>query len=93
VKVPENNDPKAEKAMMVRVASQPTSGGSTVATGADVSRFQRSTVPGKPADTTGPNAQGAPPSTGFPGSSVSLGPVVHVARGNTVTDVSVGGKK
>jgi len=94
IKVPEGNDPKAEKAMILKVANQPGTGGSTVATGADVSKFQRSTVPGKPENTTmGANAQGAAPSTGFPGSATSVGPVVHVARGNTVIDVPVGGKK
>ncbi|MEO8374347.1 MAG: Flp pilus assembly protein CpaB [Sphingomonas bacterium] len=90
VKVPEGNDPKAEKAMMLKVANQPGSGGSTVATGADVSKFQRSTVPGKL--NTGGGANGEP-SSGFPGAAASAGPVVHVARGNTVTEVSVGGKK
>jgi len=94
VKVPEGNDPKAEKAMMLKVANQPSTGGSTVATGADVSKFQRSTVPGKPANSLmGPNSQSASNGTSFPGSSASTGPVVHVARGNAVTDVSVGGKK
>ncbi len=48
VKVPEGSDPKAEKAMLLQVATQPQAGSSTIATGADVSRFQRSTVPGKP---------------------------------------------
>jgi len=93
VKVPEGNDPKAEKAMMLKVASQPSAAGATAATGADVSKFQRSTVPGKPKDTSGTNPQGGAPGPGFPGSGVTLGPVVHVARGNTVTEVSVGGKK
>lgn len=94
IKVPEGNDPKAEKAMILKVANQPGTGGSTVATGADVSKFQRSTVPGKPENTTmGANAQGATPSTGFPGSASSAGPVVHVARGNAMIDVPVGGKK
>jgi pilus assembly protein CpaB len=37
VKVPEGNDPKAEKAMMLKVASQPSAAGATVASGADVS--------------------------------------------------------
>ena len=91
VKVPEGNDPKAEKAMMIKVANQPTAGGSTVATGADVSKFQRSTVPGKAASPA--MGENAPAGGSFPGSSASTGPVVHVARGNTVTDVSVGGKK
>ncbi|MDQ0838113.1 Flp pilus assembly protein CpaB [Sphingomonas faeni] len=47
VKLPDGTDPKAEKAMLVRVASQPISGGSSYQTGADISRYQRSTVPGK----------------------------------------------
>ncbi|CAN5408999.1 Flp pilus assembly protein CpaB [soil metagenome] len=83
VNVPAGNDPKAEKAMMVKVASQPTSGSPSFETGADVSRFQRRTVPGKPID---PNAPGA-------AALLAKGPIVRVARGNTVTDVAVGGKK
>jgi pilus assembly protein CpaB len=92
VKVPEGNDPKAEKAMLLQVASQPQAGSSTIATGADVSRFQRSTVPGKP-PTSVPGMSGAPGAGGYPGAAAPVGPVVHVARGNSVTDVSVGGKK
>ena len=92
VKVPEGNDPKAEKAMMLKVANQPGTGGSTVATGADVSKFQRSTVPSKPPNTTmGANAQGASP-TGFPGSTTYTGPVVRIARGSAMTEVPVGKK-
>ncbi len=93
VKVPEGNDPRAEKAMMLHVANQPSAGSTTLATGADVSRFQRRTVPGKPVETPTAGAPGAAPAGGYPGGAASLGPVVHVARGNTVTDVSVGGKK
>jgi pilus assembly protein CpaB len=90
VKVPEGNDPKAEKEMMLQVASLPQTGNSTLQTGADVSRFQRRTVPGKPVEA----ATGAPAgSTGYAGAAVQSGPVVRVARGNTVTDVAVGGKK
>jgi pilus assembly protein CpaB len=94
IKVPDGNDPKAEKAMLARVATLPSTGNSTFATGADVSRFQRRTVPGKAADTSlAPGgAPGAAPG-GYPGANAALGPVVHVARGNTVTDVAVGGKK
>jgi len=87
--VPEGNDPKAEKAMLLQVASQPQAGSSTIATGADVSRFQRSTVPGKPPA----GATGEPGPGGFPGAAAPVGPVVRVARGNSVTDVPVGGKK
>ncbi|OYY72478.1 Flp pilus assembly protein CpaB [Sphingomonas sp. 28-63-12] len=86
VSVPDGNDPKAEKAMILKIASKPSAGGSTFATGADVSRFQRSTVPGKPvSELQGPNGTVA-----FPGSQ---GPTVRVARGNNVTEVPVGGKK
>lgn len=87
VSVPDGSDPNAEKAMIMKIASRPTAGASTFATGADVSRFQRSTVPGKPAsETTGPNG------VAFPGGAAT-GPIVRIARGNAVTDVSVGGKK
>lgn len=87
VKVPEGNDPKAEKAMMAQIASLPSTGNSTFATGADVSRFQRRTVPGKGQETS---AAPGPPG-GYPGATA--GPVVHIARGNAVTEVSVGGNK
>ena len=92
VKVPAGTDPKAEKVMLAKVASQPQSGANTFATGADVSRFQRSTVPGKseaPAGVPGaPNAVGsmAPGAT----TAAVTGDLVHVARGNTVTAVPVG---
>jgi pilus assembly protein CpaB len=71
VAVPDGKDPKAEKAMIDRAETQPSSGRTSFATGADVSRFLRRSVPGKPGNL--PN-----------------GDAVHVARGNTVTDVSVG---
>jgi pilus assembly protein CpaB len=83
VNVPSGSDPKAEKAMIAKVAAQPSAGSSSFETGADVSRFQRSTVPGKPIDTSTPAGIAA----------ATKGPVVRVAHGNTVTDVAVGGKK
>jgi len=99
VKVPEGTDPKAEKAMMVQLASQPQVGNSTFATGADVSRFARRSVPGKATAQTlnfGPSpAPGPLPVTTITGAAavaVSAGPVVRIARGNNVTAVPVGGK-
>ncbi len=87
VSVPDGNDPKAEKAMIMKIAASPSSGATTYATGADVSRFQRSTVPGKTeTPTIGPN--GAVVAV----SAASKGPIVRVARGNNVTEVPVGGK-
>ena len=92
------DDPKAERAMLTRIASAPSAGGGSMATGADVSRYQRRTVPGKAVDQSGGNG-GVPmaptSSTGaaFPGGSMATGPMIRVARGNTVTDVAVEGKK
>ena len=95
IHVPEGTDPKAEKAMLAQVATSPQTGNSTFATGADVSRFQRRTVPGKPVDPLGINglrgAPAAPGPGGYPGAAAPKGPVVHVVRGNNVTEVPVGG--
>jgi Flp pilus assembly protein CpaB len=77
VNVPESDDPAAEKRMMLAVANRPTASGSSFATGADVSRFQRRTVPGKV-------QEGAPP--------VIEGPAVRIARGASVSVVPLGSK-
>jgi pilus assembly protein CpaB len=89
-KVPNGTDPKAEQEMLAQADTQPSAGPSTYETGADVSRFQRASVPGKPRDT---QTSGAMPTGGAPiGAAPVMGPVVRVARGNTVTIVPVGGK-
>jgi pilus assembly protein CpaB len=90
VDVPADGDPKKEKEMMARVAARPMEGAGGFATGADVSRFQRSTVPGKPVD----HGTGTSPVPGnYPGGvAVRKGSVVTVARGNSVTETEVGGK-
>jgi pilus assembly protein CpaB len=99
VAVPADGDPKKEKEMLARVAARPLDGGSSFATGADVSRFQRRTVPGKAEGNggTGPQVLGAPaPTPAFPGAAtvqIAKGPVVTVTRGNSVTEVQVGGTK
>lgn len=96
VEVPADGDPKKEKAMLARVAARPQEGDETFATGADVSRFQRRTVPGKASAEATASAPGAAaPAAGFPGAAPAMirrGPVVTIARGNTVTEVPVGGK-
>ena len=91
VNVPADGDPKKEKAMIAKVAKSPQDGATTFATGADVSRFQRSTVPAK---TTEPvaAAPAAAPAGNYPGANVARGPVVTIVRGNAETAVPLGGK-
>ncbi len=92
IKVPDGKDPKAEKAMLDSAQGQPSAGKSTFATGADISRFQRRTVPGKPESAYGARGPGG---AGYPGTAVATGPVVRIVRGSSVTEVSTGpgGKK
>jgi pilus assembly protein CpaB len=82
------SDPKAEKAMLLQIASRPIDTGTTVTTGGDVSRFQRTSVPPKAqaaATPTAPAAQGPAPTTPL----VARGPVIVIARGNEVSQVPV----
>jgi pilus assembly protein CpaB len=80
VTVPNSKDPKAEKQMLLAIASRPIDRNTTYTTGGEVSRFERTTVPGKA-------------SAGGSGGSASVGgPVVRIARGNAVTEVPVGAK-
>jgi pilus assembly protein CpaB len=86
-KVPANGDAKAEKAMAFQVAARPQSGSSSFVTGADVSRFQRRSVPSASEGATAPVVTSSGVVAPKP-----TGPVVRIARGNNVTEVSVGGK-
>ncbi len=89
-----SDDPNTERAMLAGVSTRPVIGATSVSTGADVSRYQRRTVPGKPAENTAGPMNVAPQTTSYPGGAAPVvqGPMVRVARGNTVTDVPVGGK-
>jgi pilus assembly protein CpaB len=72
-------DPKAEKDMLLQIASRPVDTDTTFTTGGDVSRFQPTRVPPKPAVAPVPGpAVGAAP-------AVPIGPTIVVARGNNVT--------
>jgi pilus assembly protein CpaB len=86
IDAPSSTDPKAEKTMLAALAGRPSDHRATFSTGADVSRYQRSSVPAKPID---PNAPGIVAGGGAGGSA---GPVVRVARGTDVTTVQVGSK-
>jgi pilus assembly protein CpaB len=85
VQVPESDDPRAERRMLLAIANRPIDTNTTYTVGSDVSRFQRSSVPGRA------QADGAPASGGAP-AGVPTGPVVRIARGNNVTIVPVGAR-
>jgi len=85
IDVPGGDDAAAEKTMLAAVASRPSDKRSTYATGADVSRYQRSSVPGKPVDPNGEAGIAA-------GTGGGAGPVGRIARGTDVTSVAVGSK-
>ncbi|HEY0446792.1 MAG TPA: Flp pilus assembly protein CpaB [Allosphingosinicella sp.] len=90
VEVPENDDPNAERRMLLAIASKPVDTGATYTIGSEVSRFQRATVPtARPAEGT---ATGAAASIAPLGPVKPIGPIVRVARGNNVTVVPVGAK-
>ncbi len=85
VDLPDGANPKGEKSIIARMASAPVDRGSTYSTGADVSRYQRSSVPAK--------ADAAPAGGSGTGAALPIsGPVIRVARGTSVTEVPVGGK-
>ena len=83
VKLPADSDPKAERQMLLEIASRPIDTNTTYTVGADVSRYQRSSVPAKP-------GAGAPAAPG-PGAAPT-GPVIRVSRGNTTTVTPAGAK-
>ena len=89
VKVPAGASPAQEKQMLLAYSDRPADTNTTFTTGGDVSRFQRRTVPSRPAE------QAAAASASASAGSVpamSVGPVVRVARGNSVTVVPVGAR-
>ena len=83
VKLPADSDPKAERQMLLEIASRPIDTNPTDTVGADVSRYQRSSVPAKP-------GAGAPAAPG-PGAAPTA-PVIRVSRGNTTTVTPAGAK-
>jgi len=91
VQVPAGGDPRAERQMLLAVAVQPNDTNTTYTVGADVSRFQRGSIPRRrsSSDNVASAAPRAP--TGIPADR-PIGPVVRVARGNNVTLVPVGAR-
>lgn len=84
VKLPADVDPKAERQMLLELTSRPIDDNPSYTVGADVSRFQRSSVPPR-------TSAGAPTAPASPASNPG-GTGVRVARGNTVTLSNAGAK-
>jgi pilus assembly protein CpaB len=89
IKVPAGTSPDQEKQMLLAMANRPIDSSTTFTTGGDVSRFQRRTVPAKTAEAP---SSAAPAGAASPVSTMPAGPVVRVARGNSVTVVPVGAR-
>jgi pilus assembly protein CpaB len=90
VKVPAGANPLQERQMLLAIANRPLDSNTTFSTGGDVSRFQRRTVPARVAAPAAAGAPGAPGAA--PGVPAYAGPVVRIARGNTITVVPVGAR-
>ncbi len=102
VRIPNGTKPSEERRMLLAVANRPIDSNTTYTTGGDVSRFQRRSVPAR---ASAPVEHGSDSLTKFanalmgreasesaaPAQAVS-GPVVRVARGNTITVVPVGAR-
>ncbi len=90
VNIGDSKDARTEETVLDRLANTPQTGNTTYAVGADVSRFQRRTVPARDSQMrNGPAIPGAPVAANAP---APTGPKVRVARGNVVTEVAVAGK-
>jgi pilus assembly protein CpaB len=101
IKIPANASPAQERQMLLAYSDRPIDTNTTFTTGGDVSRFQRRTVPAKtagPGDVMGQAMAGLAKGLGHAltgdagGAPVVTGPVVRVARGNSVTVVPVGAR-
>ncbi len=90
VQVPAGTNPAEERKMLLAVANRPADNNTTYVTGGDVSRFQRTSVPRASAPAA--SAAGDSGATPAGGAAVPTGPVVRVARGNSVTVVPVGAR-
>lgn len=93
IKVPEGASKEEEERLLSQAVNRPLEGATTYATGADVSRFQRRTMPksgdemAAAAITTAVNSFAD--RAGMP-KAAPAGPTVRVTRGKTTTEVPVG---
>jgi pilus assembly protein CpaB len=93
VTVPNSGDPRAERQMLLQIASRPMDNNPTYTVGAEVSRFQRSSVPSRQRSNDNNNYAGRSVPSGIPAMPTQpMGPIVRIARGNNVTVVPVGAR-
>jgi pilus assembly protein CpaB len=91
VNIPANATREQEERLLKAAMSRPIEKGTSFATGADVSRFQRSTPPPQPGRGGGAApAPAAAPGAAAPAAPVRTGPLVRVSRGKEVEEVSIG---
>ena len=85
VDIPEGATAEEEQAIMRQVTQRPSASRSTYATGGDVSRFQRSSVPAQmPIAVAAEQAR-----TEKQVARIMKGPVVRVSRGGAVTEIDI----
>ncbi|PKP89344.1 MAG: Flp pilus assembly protein CpaB [Alphaproteobacteria bacterium HGW-Alphaproteobacteria-14] len=90
VQIPANATPEQEEKLLKAAMARPIDKNASFVTGADVSRFQRSTAGVKDSPATSDNS---PPRTaGGSSAPVNVGPSVRVTRGNSTTDTPVSSK-
>jgi pilus assembly protein CpaB len=89
VKIPANATPEQEEKLLRAAARRPTDRTGSYVTGADISRYERSTVPTKKVD---PVPSAGPSFAGGPSAPVYTGPSVKVSRGKETTDTPVDAK-
>lgn len=88
IKIPANATPEQEEKLLRAAAARPSDRTGSYVTGADVSRYERSTVPTKKveaAPSAGPSFAGG----GSPAAPVYTGPSIKVRRGAATTDEPV----
>ena len=85
INIPEGATVDQERAIMRQLAQRPTAGKSSYATGGDVSRFQRSSMPEQmPLAVAAEQAR-----TQKQVEKIMKGPVVRVSRGGNVTEIDI----
>ena len=96
VKIPANATPEQEEALLKAAMSRPIDKSVSAVTGGDISRFQRSTMPGRssssPQGSSAPAPYAAPAASAANTAPVYRGPSVRVTRGKETTETPVSAK-